>query len=162
MLQVMKLYCLMSAVSAPERTGVTAAEAFRAATLGGARTAGLSAVIGAVRKGYKADLVLIDLADPAYVPFNSAVRQLVYSDSGRSIRTVIVNGRIVVRDGRATHVDEAALREEIAELMPAVRRDVAGMRSGYEKVRPFLDQVQKRAWAMPLPVDRFVGTRTPQ
>ena len=162
MLQVMKLYCLMSAVSSPGRTGVTAAEAFRAATLGGARTAGLSAVIGALRQGYKADLVLIDLADPAYVPYNSAVRQLVYSDSGRSIRTVIVNGRVVVRDGRATLVDEAALREEIAELMPAVRRDVAGMRSGYEKVRPFLDQVQQRAWAMPLPVDRFVGTRTPQ
>jgi cytosine/adenosine deaminase-related metal-dependent hydrolase len=155
MLQVMKLYCLMSAVSSPDRTGVTAAEAFRAGTLGGARTAGLS--VGAVRPGQKADLVLIDLADPAYVPFNSAMRQLVYSDSGRSIRTVIVDGRVVVRDGRATLVDETALREEIAELMPAVRADVGRLRVGYEKVRPFLDQVHSRARGMPLPVDRFVG-----
>jgi len=157
MLQVMKLFCLLSAVSSPQRTEVTAAEAFRAATLGGARTAGLSDTVGALRPGYKADLVLIDLADPAYVPFNSAVRQLVYSDSGRSIRTVIVDGKVVVHDGHATQVDEAALREEIAGLMPAVRRDVRRMRAGYQKVRPYLDEVHRRAWARPLPIDRFVG-----
>jgi cytosine/adenosine deaminase-related metal-dependent hydrolase len=157
MLQVMKLFCLMSAVSSPDRTGVSAAEAFRAGTLGGARTAGLP--VGAVRPGQKADLVLIDLADPAYVPFNSAMRQLVYSDSGRSIRTVMVDGRVVVRDGRATLVDEKALREEIAALMPAVRTDVRRLRDGYEKVRPYLDEVHKRAGAMPLSVDRFVGSR---
>src|SRR5439155_18830734 len=85
LLQVMKLFCLLSAVSSPERTSVTAAEAFRAATVGGARTAGLEKTLGALRPGFKADLVLLDLADPAYMPFNSAVRQLVYADSGRSI-----------------------------------------------------------------------------
>jgi cytosine/adenosine deaminase-related metal-dependent hydrolase len=157
MLQVMKLFCLLSGVSAPQRTEVTAAEALRAATLGGARTAGLSSSVGALRPGYKADLVLMDLADPAYVPLNSAVRQLVYSDSGRSIRTVLVDGRVVVRDGRATRVDEAALRAEIAGLMPAVRADVGKMRAGYDKLRPFIDEVHRRAWARPLPIDRFLG-----
>jgi cytosine/adenosine deaminase-related metal-dependent hydrolase len=159
MLQVMKLFCLMSAVSSPRRTGANAAEALRAATLGGARTAGLEKELGALRPGYKADLVLMDLGDPAYVPLNSAVRQLVYSDSGRSVRTVIVDGRVVVRDGRATRVDEAALRTEVEGLMPQVRADVGRLRAGYESVRPFLDQVQERAWATPLPIDRMVGGR---
>lgn len=157
MLQVMKLFCLLSAVSAPERTGVSAAEALRAATLNGARTAGLDGSVGALRPGYKADLALLDLGDPAYVPLNSAVRQLVYSDSGRSIRTVIVDGRVVVRDGASTRVDEAALRAEIAALMPTVRGDVGRMRAGYERVRPFIDEVHRRAWARPLTIDRFVG-----
>lgn len=157
MLQVMKLFCLLSAVSSPRRTEVTAAEALRAATLGGARTAGLQDSIGALRPGYRADLVLADLADPAYVPLNSAVRQLVYSDSGRSIRTVMVDGRVVVRDGRATRVDEDALREEIERLMPAVRGDVRKMRAGYERVRPFIDEVHQRAWARTLPTHRFIG-----
>lgn len=157
MLQVMKLFCLLSAVSAPQRTGVTAAEALRAATLGGARTAGLDESIGALRPGYKADLVLLDLGDPAYVPLNSAVRQLVYSDSGRSIRTVIVDGKVVVQEGRATRVDEGAFRAEVEHLMPAVRADVGRMRAGYEKVRPYLDEVHRRAWARPLPVHRFIG-----
>jgi 5-methylthioadenosine/S-adenosylhomocysteine deaminase len=160
MLQVMKLFCLLAAVSSPRRTSVTAAEAFRAATLGGASTAGLSEVVGALRPGYKADVVLMDLSDPAYLPLNSAVRQLVYSDSGRSIRSVIVGGRVVLRDGRATRVDEAGFGEEVERLMPAVRADVRRMRSGYEKVRPFLDEVHRRAWARPLPIDRFVGSRS--
>ena len=157
MLQVMKLFCLLSAVSAPERTGVSAAEALSAATLGGARTAGLDGSLGALRPGYKADLALLDLGDPAYVPLNSAARQLVYSDSGRSIRTVIVDGSVVVRDGASTRVDESALRAEIAALMPTVRGDVGRMRAGYERVRPFIDEVHRRAWARPLTIDRFVG-----
>jgi cytosine/adenosine deaminase-related metal-dependent hydrolase len=156
MLQVMKLFCLLSAVSSPEPTDVTAAEAFRAATVGGARTAGVADSIGTLRPGYKADMVLVDLADPAYVPFNSAVRQLVYSDSGRSIRTVIVDGRVVVRDGRVTTVDESALREEVARLLPTARREYARLRANYEKVRPHFYEMQKRAWAVPLD-SRLIG-----
>lgn len=102
---------------------------------------------------------LMDLADPAYVPLDSAVPQLVYSDSARSIRTVIVDGHVVVRDGRATRIDEAALRAEIAGLMPAVRNDGGKMRAGYAKLRPFIGEVHRRAWARPLPIDRFIGYR---
>lgn len=157
LLQVMKLYCLLAGVSTPERRSVTAAEALRAATLGGARTAGLAGKIGALQAGQRADMVLIDLADPAYVPYSSAVRQLVYADSGRSIRTVIVDGKVAVREGKATGVDETALREEIAGLMPAVRGEMHRLRTGYEKVLPYLDEVQRRAWATELPIHRFVG-----
>src|SRR5262249_11412359 len=133
--------------------------AFQAATEGGARTAGLVNSIGKVRPGFKADLVILDLADAAYVPFNSAVRQLVYADSGRSIETVIVNGRVVVRDRGVVSGDETALHEEVGELMPAVRADVERLRQGYESVRPYLDEVQRRSWATPLGVNRFVGAR---
>ncbi|MEO5740366.1 MAG: amidohydrolase family protein [Vicinamibacterales bacterium] len=157
MLQVMKLFCLLSAVSSPYTTGVTAAEALRAATVGGARTAGLANVVGAVRPGYRADLVLVDLADPAYVPFNSAVRQLVYSDTGRSIRTVIVDGRVVLRNGATTRVDEASLRDEVDRMMPAVRKDVAGLQAGYQRLRPYLEQVQRRAWSIPMSIHRHIG-----
>ena len=44
----------------------------RHATLGNARTAGLDRQLGAIRPGYKADLILIDLNDVAYLPYNSA------------------------------------------------------------------------------------------
>lgn len=157
MLQVMKLYCLLAGVSTPERSGVTASEALRAATLGGARAAGLAGELGALRPGQRADFSLLDLADPAYVPFNSAIRQLVYADSGRALRTVVVDGEIVVDAGRSTRVDEAALREEIASLMPPVRAEIHRLRQGYERVRPYLDEVQRRAWAEPVSVHRHVG-----
>jgi hypothetical protein len=57
-------------------------------------------------------------------------------------------------------VDEAGFGEEVEHLMPTVRTDVRRMRSGYEKLRPFLDEVHRRAWARPLPIDRFVGSRS--
>ena len=157
MLQVMKLFCLLAAVSTPERSTVTAAEALRAGTLGGARSAGLHGSIGAIRPAHRADLVLMDLTDPAYVPYNSAIRQLVYADSGRSIRRVIVDGEVVVRDGRSTRVDEAALRAEIEGLMPSVRADIGRLQSGYDKVLPYIDEVNRRAWSMPLSIHRHVG-----
>ena len=157
MLQVMKLFCLLAAVSTPERSTVTAAEALRAGTLGGARSAGLPGSIGAIRPAHRADLVLMDLTDPAYVPYNSAIRQLVYADSGRSIRRVIVDGEVVVRDGRSTRVDEAALRAEIEGLMPSVRADIGRLQSGYDKVLPYIDEVNRRAWSMPLSIHRHVG-----
>jgi cytosine/adenosine deaminase-related metal-dependent hydrolase len=157
LMQVMKLFCLLTSVSTPYSTGVSAVDALRAGTAGGARAAGLGDSLGAIKPGYKADLVLIDLADIAYVPFNSAVRQLVFSDSGRAIDTVIVNGRVVIEDRRALGVDETALREEVEALMPAVRTEFSRLRDGYDKAKPYLDEVQKRTWAVPLSVHRHVG-----
>jgi cytosine/adenosine deaminase-related metal-dependent hydrolase len=160
MFQTMKLFCLLAAVSSPEPTEVGAAEAFRAATLGGARTAGRGEMLGALRAGRRADLVLLDLADPAWRPCNSVVRQLVYSESGRSVRTVIVDGRIVVDNGRMVTVDERALGEEVRGLMPRVRTDVERLRVGYAEVRGHIDAAQRRARAVPLPMDRYIGSRT--
>jgi hypothetical protein len=71
----------------------------------------------------RADLVLLDLDDWAYQPFNSAARQVVYGETGRGLRHVLVDGRPVIRDGVATTVDETALRAEIAELLVGFRRD---------------------------------------
>jgi guanine deaminase len=156
--QVMKLFCLMAGISTPGPTPITAAAAFRAATVGGARTAGLGDAIGAIRPGFKADLLILDLADPAYVPFNSAVRQLVFADSGRSLETVLVDGKVVIRDGRMTTIDEGELRALVDRAMPTVRRDFTKLRADFAKVRPYLDEVQRRSFADPHPTHRFVGT----
>ena len=77
------MFCLLAAVSEPEPGPGLAHEVLRHATLGNARTAGLDRELGAIRPGYKADLILIDLDDVAYLPYNSAARQLVYTEAGR-------------------------------------------------------------------------------
>ena len=45
----------------------------------------------------RGDMVLIDLNDTAYLPYNSAARQLVYTEAGRGVESVIVDGRVVIK-----------------------------------------------------------------
>ena len=82
--------------------------------------------IGALKPGMLADLTILDLNEPAFVPFNSAARQIVFSEAGRAVETVLVGGRPVVRNGKLVTVDEAALAAEVEEIAPAFRRDARG------------------------------------
>lgn len=154
--QAMKLFCLFSAVGDPTPGDEPAAEAVRVATEGGARTAGLGDRIGALRPGMKADLALIDLADPAFVPFNSAARQLVYSETGRGIETVIVDGRIVMRDRRIATIDEASLHREVAAAMPAFRRDYDAVAAGIRHALEPMRSAHADALAQDIGLDRFI------
>ena len=160
MFQAMKMYCLLAAVTDANPTGVQAREAMRAATIGGARALKLDCEIGAIRAGMKADLVLIDLDDIAYQPLNSAARQLVFSETGRGVETVIVDGEVVMRERRVTTIDEAALREELAGLMPAFRRDFARVAEANAPVIPYLLTANERLKSHDVGLDRFVCGRT--
>ncbi|MGF7238780.1 MAG: amidohydrolase family protein, partial [Frankia sp.] len=121
MFQAMKGLCLLAGVSSPTPNGLLAHHAIRAATVTGARAARLD--VGAIQVGAPADLVLLDINDLAYQPFNSAARQVVYAETGRGVRTVLVNGRVVLRDGAFVTVDEADLLAELTEVMPRFRAD---------------------------------------
>ncbi|WP_170149711.1 amidohydrolase family protein [Rhodoplanes roseus] len=156
MLQVMKLYCLLGGIGivGPERP--EAAEAIRLATLGGARAAGREGVLGAVAPGMAADLVAYDLDDPAWRPFNSAARQLVFAETGRAIRHVWVAGRQVVRDGRCATYDESKLTRDLAAAMPMVRRDLDALASAADVIEPAFQAIQSRAFSTELGYDRYL------
>ncbi|HKZ08456.1 MAG TPA: amidohydrolase family protein [Methylomirabilota bacterium] len=76
------------------------------ATLGGARALGLEAEIGSIEPGKRADLVLFDLDRPEWRPLLDPVSNLVYSATGASVHTVVIDGRIVLDARRVTTVDE--------------------------------------------------------
>src|SRR5262249_52408119 len=88
--QAMKLFALAWALQSGAAADGAAAQAFRAATTGGARALGLEGEIGRVVPGFRANLVFLDLADPAWRPLNSAVRQLVYGETGRAVRHMML------------------------------------------------------------------------
>ena len=155
--QSMKLYALLAAASDPELDRPMATEAVRAATLGGAATAILGDQIGAIRPGMKADLAILDLSDPAFLPFNSAARQLVYSECGRSVETVIVDGRVVVRDRRLVAIDEDELRERVVEVGERFRREIGDLDERNARVRPHLDAAHRRTWEQDVGIRRYVG-----
>jgi cytosine/adenosine deaminase-related metal-dependent hydrolase len=156
MTQVMKLYCLLAGISdaGPERP--TAAEAIRLATIGGARAAGRGEQFGGIEPGMHADLVAYDLRDPSWQPFNSAARQLVFSETGRGVRHVWVSGRQVVRDGRCITVDEEALQRAVAEMMPRVKADLEKLSQDADKVETAFRAIQTRAFATELGYTRYL------
>jgi guanine deaminase len=156
MFQAMKLYTVLGGICDPEEGPPFAAQAIRAATLGGARTAGRKD-LGAIRQGMRADVTIIDLEDISYVPLNSVARQLVYTESGRGVESVIVDGRVLMLDRRLTTVDEAALRREVAKVMPQLLADLAEIKARLAPLAPQMAEAQRRSWAADIGVHRFVG-----
>jgi len=155
--QAMKAFAGLAAVSSVVSHRPTARDALFAATAGGAQAVGLGDRVGRIRPGFKADLTLLDTTDPAFVPLNSAARQVVFSECGRSVDVVIVNGRVVVRGGRTTTVDETALRHEIEAVMAGLRADISAVCGRTEALRPHLEEAHRRTWDAPLEVHRYVG-----
>ena len=154
--QAMKMFCLLAAVSEPEPGPGLAHEVLRHATLGNARTAGLERELGAIRPGYKADLILIDLDDVAYLPYNSAARQLVYTESGRAVESVIVNGRIVMQDRKIKTIDEDALRREVAGLMRHFIADYEAIVASRKRALPYMLEAHRKVWQADVGMNRFI------
>ena len=83
------------------------------ATIDGARALGLGDEIGSVETGKKADLVLFDTLRPEWRNLFNPVNNLVYNADGRSVHTVIVDGRVVVENHRPQFVDEVELIRKV-------------------------------------------------
>ena len=95
---------------------VPAETALEMATIGGARALGLDDEIGSLEAGKKADLVLFDTRRPEWRTLFNPVNTLVYSADGRSVHTVIVDGRIVVENHRPVFVDLWELIEQVQAI----------------------------------------------
>ena len=80
--------------------------AYEMATIGGAKTMGMSDKIGSLEVGKKADVVLHDTDRPEWRPLLNVANQLVWSADGRGVHTVFVDGAKVVEEGRMTTIDE--------------------------------------------------------
>jgi 5-methylthioadenosine/S-adenosylhomocysteine deaminase len=94
----------------PTRFG--AHQAFELATIGGAEAIGMGDRIGSLEPGKLADVVVHDARSPDWTPRGDPALQLVWGADGRTVRDVIVGGRVVVRDGDLTTIDVEALRAD--------------------------------------------------
>ena len=77
---------------------IPAETALELATIGSATALGLGDDIGSIEVGKKADLVLFDTKRPEWSTVYNPVNSLVYNADGRSVHTVIVDGRVVVEN----------------------------------------------------------------
>jgi cytosine/adenosine deaminase-related metal-dependent hydrolase len=95
---------------------VPAEAALEMATIQGARALGLDHDIGSIEAGKKADLVLFDTMRPEWRTIFNPVNTLVYGADGRSVHSVIVDGRVVVENYTPVFVDERGLIHRVQEI----------------------------------------------
>jgi 5-methylthioadenosine/S-adenosylhomocysteine deaminase len=158
MFQAMKLFALLAAVSSPDPGPNQADQAFRAATRGGAHALNRDDDLGRIEPGYRGDLVTLDLTDPTFVPLNSAVRQLVYTESGRGVTDVIVDGRVVIRGGVLQTMDPAELMARVAAVLPEFMKDFEEVKQRTDGLRGYLLEAHHRIWAEDVGANRlFTG-----
>ncbi|MCZ7574345.1 MAG: amidohydrolase family protein [Ardenticatenaceae bacterium] len=86
--------------------GLRVGEALRMATINGARAVGMANRIGSLEVDKAADIVLLRTGRPHLTPLKNVVGQLVNAATAADVDTVLIDGRIVLRGGRAVGVDE--------------------------------------------------------
>ena len=100
-----------------EDVGMIPAEtALEMATIKGAEALGLGDEIGSIEPGKKADLVLFDTKRPEWRTIFNPVNNLVYNADGRSVHTVIVDGKVVVENYEPLFVDQWELIQRVQQL----------------------------------------------
>jgi cytosine/adenosine deaminase-related metal-dependent hydrolase len=156
MFDVMKVTGLMHTVrDADHHHWLKARQILGMATLAGARVLRLAGQLGVVQPGALADLTLLDLTTPAFTPLNDPFQHLVYAETGSSVRTVLVNGRVVVEEGRLLTVDEGALLAEARELWARRRRDIPSVDEAGRRFLQAQERFQQRILAQPFAVDGY-------
>jgi 5-methylthioadenosine/S-adenosylhomocysteine deaminase len=84
----------------------------RMATIDGARALGVADEVGSLEAGKRADVTVVDLSRLHLTPRPDIVSALVYAATPSDVRTVVIDGRVVLRDGELLTLDESEVRRE--------------------------------------------------
>ncbi len=105
---------------------MSAEQAFELATISGARALHLEKEIGSIETGKRADLVLVNRDALNQIPLYNVYSDLVYATKASDVETVIINGRVVMRDRRLLTLDEAAIKESARVFREKIIKSLGG------------------------------------
>ncbi len=156
MFDAMRVTALLHQASGPEwAVWRPARDTLRMATSGGARSCLLHEQIASLEVGRRADIILLDLNTYAFSPLNDPVRQLVYSESGRSVDTVLVNGKVVMENKVLRTVDEDALIREVRDIGRSISGEHEGAHRAADTLQPYLAQMYRRCVKKDVGINRY-------
>jgi len=89
---------------------LSAEQAFAMATIGGANALHMGDLIGSIEVGKRADIAIVDLDSLHQTPMYNIYSNLVYATKSTDVRTVIINGRLVMLDRRLLTLNESAIK----------------------------------------------------
>jgi len=125
--ETMKAASLLQKVHHQDAGVIDAYTVLRMATIGGARALGLESICGTIEAGKRADLILVDVENMHNQPVNDLFSQLVHCAKASDVRTVIVNGELLLRDRKPVRHDPAAILEGARRAHRDLRARLAGL-----------------------------------
>jgi 5-methylthioadenosine/S-adenosylhomocysteine deaminase len=155
MLELAKMTALVhKARGGDYRRWPTAAEALEMCTSAASICTGHGETLGRIEPGARGDLILLPLDAPALVPLHDPVRQLVYGAPSADIQTVVVDGHVVVRDGRPVNIDLARLAKQAG---PYTDESLGGERPADAAVlESLVDEMYRQVEESELDVDSYL------
>lgn len=136
------------------RRWTTAREALEMCTLAASACTGHGERLGRIERGARGDLLLFPKGSVAFTPLHDPVRQLVFGAPRRDLHTVVVDGRIVVREGRLQGADLDRVLDEARRYAPEV---LAGERAeDAELLERMIGEMHQRVERTPLEIDSYL------
>jgi 5-methylthioadenosine/S-adenosylhomocysteine deaminase len=112
---------------------------------------------GSLEVGKKADLIVMRTNTLSFTPLNDVRKHLVYCENGSSLELAMVNGAIVMHDGRVTSIDEEEILAEVRELVPAYLAEHAKIEERNRIFEPAFAEIHRRATMQDIGLDRYAG-----
>src|SRR5437588_3667697 len=108
---------------------ITAEEALAMVTINGARALHMDSEIGSLEVGKRADIVVVDLDSLHQTPRYNIYSHLVYATKAADVRTVVIEGRVVMRDRRLLTLDEELIKQKARALRERVSRSLSRLKT---------------------------------
>jgi len=124
MWEEMRLGALLQKINGMDPELLSAYEVLAMATINGAKAIGLADVIGSLEAGKKADLIQVSLGDVHHLPVYDVISHLVYVTDEQDVETVIVNGRVLMRDAELFFIDQAAVRKQAGAIASKIKKEL--------------------------------------
>ncbi|MEM6512853.1 MAG: amidohydrolase [Pseudomonadota bacterium] len=130
MWEEMRLAALLAKVDTMNPESLPAETVLRMATVNGAEAIGLGDITGSIEVGKRADLIQVSFDDVHHVPTYDVISHLVYVTDEQDVQTVVVDGRVLMRDGRIESVDTDRVQREAHALGARIKAALAARNRG--------------------------------
>ena len=124
MFSAMRFAAFLGKVGTGDPRVTSAAQVLEMATRGGAAALGLSDRIGSLEPGKEADVILVAMDGARQTPMFDPISHLVYVSHGDDVRTVIVGGRVLMRDRQVLSLNAGTVLRDARAMAERVKRAV--------------------------------------
>jgi 5-methylthioadenosine/S-adenosylhomocysteine deaminase len=121
MFEAMDFAAKLQKLVAKSPTALPARQVVEMATIGGARALKIDRETGSLEPGKRADFILVDTMGAHATPMYDVYSHLAYALKAADVRTTVVDGKILMLEGRILTLDEARIKEKARELQAKIQ-----------------------------------------